>query len=822
MKKRSVPLALAALMAVGSAEMSAKQDYAFKLPKVTDVKVTNGFWLPRLETNRLVTLKTDFEKCEEARIPNFKKAAKRENQTFKGIPFDDSDVYKVIEGAAYSLATHPDPKLEAYVDDLIGWMARAQEKDGYLYTARTLGMEKVNGFRYRKMMGAERWSHLAHSHELYNVGHMYEAAVAYFEATGKRTLLDVAVRSADLIDKVFGPAANQLKETSGHQEIELALCRLYRATGDARYLKLAEFLLEMRGRGRTGNSGEVFTQEGTLAKGGELGAPGSYNQNHLPVTKQREAVGHAVRATYLYCGMADVAALTGNEAYLKAIDALWSNVVEKKLHLNGSVGARRRGEAFGAAYELPNEKTYLETCAGIGNALWNMRMFLLHGDAKYIDVLERAIYNGILSGVSISGDEFFYPNPLASSGGYKRSKWFSCSCCPVNVVRFIPQVPTFAYATRDDEAYVNLFMASEATLKLGSGNVKLAQKTDYPWCGDVVIDVTPPRDNARFTLNVRIPGWCTGRPVPGSLYTHTRPGSIEDFKVSVNGKPFEFKSEKGYCTLAREWKKGDRVTVSMQMPVRRVRANMLVKDDAGRLAVERGPILYCAEAVDNGGKVLNKVLVENAPFAPIVRNIAGHNFPAFTAPASVVRAAEDGKTLVEPTSLTLVPYFAWCHRGDGEMQTWFPSVVKAFPMQAQKTLEASFCCKTDRVDAAMDGLAPSSSADRSIPRLTFWPHLGTEEWVSCTFAKPREIKGVETYWYSDLARKGQCHMPLSWRVQWKDSDNGDWRDIPGKGEIDENRFCVLNFPKPVKAKALRLVVRQREGWSSGLLEWRVR
>ena len=631
-------------------------DYPYSVAALTNVTVTGGFWLPRFETNRLVTLKTDFEKCELARIPNFRKAAAREKGTFVGIPFDDSDVYKVIEGSAYTLATHPDAALQEYVDGVNAAIAGAQEADGYLYAARTLGMQDVPGFKCRQMMGATRWSHLAHSHELYNVGHLYEAAVAYWEATGKRTLLDVAVKSADLIDRTFGPEEGKLKETSGHEEIELALCRLYRATGERRYLDLARFLLEMRGKSADVTSRKVFSQAGDLVDGTALDAPGSYNQRHLPVTQQREAVGHAVRATYLYCGMADVAALTDNADYVKAIDLIWENVVQKKLALNGSIGARRKGEAFGANYELPNETAYLETCAGIGNALWNERMFLLHGEAKYVDVMERALYNGILSGISLSGDEFFYPNPLASKGGYKRSKWFGCSCCPVNVVRFIPQIAQFAYATRADVAYVNLFVESDATLHLGCGDVGIAQKTDYPWNGAVRIAVTPPKDGARFALNVRVPGWCIGQPVPSDLYTQITPGTLEDYKVRINGKAVKVVPVKGYCVIEREWKSGDVVEVVMNMPVRRIKAHDKVEADKGRLAVERGPVVYCAEGVDNGGKAFGAVIPADATFSEDKVEIGGQSFPS----------------LKSSNGVTLIPYCIWGNRQPGnEMQTWF-------------------------------------------------------------------------------------------------------------------------------------------------------
>ena len=664
---------------------AACRDYPISPAAMTNVTVTGGFWLPRFETNRLVTVKADFEKCELARIPNFRSAAAREWGTFKGIPFDDSDVYKVIEGAAYTLATHPDPELERYVDGVSAAIAGAQEPDGYLYTARTLG------FRDERT-GPLRWSHVAHSHELYNAGHLCEAAVAYWEATGKRRLLDVAVKAADLIDRTFGPAPTQLKDAPGHEEIELALCKLFRATGERRYLDLAAHFLEARGRGEDAGAARAFAQGGERVAGGEMAARGSYAQNHRPVTAQREAVGHAVRAAYLYCAMADVAALGGNDAYVKAIDAIWENVVQKKLALNGSIGARHAGESFGENYELPNESAYNETCAGIGNALWNERMFLLHGEAKYIDVLERALYNGIISGVSLGGDEFFYPNPLASKGGYARSKWFGCSCCPVNVVRFIPQIAPFAYATRGDTVYVNLFIESDATLRLKGGEVKLSQKTDYPWDGAVRIGIDgitasgtqlstlhSQLSTLNFQLAIRIPGWCVGRPVPSDLYTQVEPGTMADYAVKVNGKAIEISPVKGYCVIAREWKAGDTVEVAMNMPVRRIKAHDKVAADRGRLAVERGPVVYCAEGVDNGGRVLDKVLAADAAFTRTTCTILGNVYPAFTASAVSVRQELSSGVRKEPCMLTLVPYFAWCHRGAGEMQTWFPTEALEHP-----------------------------------------------------------------------------------------------------------------------------------------------
>ena len=810
---------MACAAAVAAGVCMAASDYPFRAADMTNVSIRAGFWLPRFETNRIVTVQADFRKSEETgRIHNFEAAGRREGHGFRGIPFDDSDVYKIIEGAAYTLSTHPDPKLEKYLDDLIANIARAQEPDGYLYTARTLGFnygtDKNGNVKYG-MMGPTRWSRCDHGHELYNIGHMYEAAVAYYQVTGKRSLLDVAIRSADLVSRTFGFGPTQLHEAPGHEEIELALCKLYRATGEMRYLKMAKTFLDMRGRKdlrRTWNASL---------------------QDHIPVVEQREALGHAVRAGYLYCGMADVAALTGDGSYVAAIDALWENVVSKKLHLNGGIGAHRHvryadrslgsaGEAFGDNYDLPNEGAYLETCAAIANALWNQRMFLMRGDAKYIDVLERVIYNGFLSGISLGGDEFFYPNPLASRGGYKRSKWFGCSCCPVNIVRFIPQIAQFAYATRGDAAYVNLFVASDAKLALKSGTVALSQETEYPWKGASKITVSDIGAGPRnFTLNVRVPGWCVGRPVPSDLYTQTTPGSLADFSVKVNGRPFAFTPDKGYCAIAREWRKGDVVEVAMNMPVRRIKAHDAVKQDRGRLAVERGPILYCAEGVDNGGKVLDKVLAADAAFALAECSILGNVYPALKAPAASLRRGLKTGLRMEPTTLTLIPYFAWCHRGAGEMQVFFPTEAKEENAVFDFRTSASFCFPKDSVAAAFDGVLPRASGDESIPRLTFWDHRGTAEWAMCEFGAPETLKGVSVYWFDD-GRNGNCRIPESWKVQWRAAKDAPWQDVGVKGPVAKDRFCPVDFPASVKAQAVRLCIQLQKEWSGGILEWQFR
>ena len=775
---------------------AATSDYPYQPVPLNQVSIRDGFWLPRFETNRRVTVWANFRKSEEtARIANFARAGKLEKGAFEGIPFNDSDVFKIVEGAAYTLAAHPDPKLDAYLDALIAKMAAAQEPDGYLYTARTLGF--TNG-----MTGKERWSNLASSHELYNIGHLYEAAAAHFAVTGKRTLLDVACKSADLIDKTFGPAPDQLKGVPGHQEIEIGLCKLYRATGDARYLNLAKFFIDMRGRSDL--RGKVF---------------GPYCQDHVPVVQQTEAVGHAVRAGYLYAGMADVAALTGDRALMAAIDALWENVVAKKMHLTGGVGARHQGEAFGDNYELPNATAYLETCAAIANALWNQRMFLLHGDAKYIDVLERVIYNGFLSGISIRGDEFFYPNPLASRGGYARSKWFGCSCCPVNVVRFIPQIGPFTYAQRDASVYVNLFVASRATLKTPAGAVTLIQTTDYPWNGNVRIEVTPDKERLSFPLKIRIPGWATGTPVPSDLYAQTEPGSLKDVSVAVNGQSVPITLDRGYLTLGREWRAGDTVTLALAMPVRRIRCHQTATANHGRLAVERGPLVYCAEAADNGGRVLNLTLAPDAAFREGTVDVLGHRLVALTADARAVSADLRGRRTSRPAAATLIPYFAWCHRGTGEMQVWFPTGDEHAEPASDLAFTASHCHEADSLAALHDGLLPKNSGDHDIPRMTWWPRKGTAEWVHVDLKKTEKVTGCSVYWFDDTGRGG-CRLPASWTVQISDGQEG-WTDVPGTYPVAKDKLCEARFATPVSARALRLRAVLQPGFSGGVLEWRL-
>lgn len=767
-------------------------DYPWQPVPFTNVQVKDSFWSPRLATNSARTVWYDYEKCEETgRIDNFAKAAKLKEGAHKGDPFDDSDVFKVIEGAAYCLALQRDVKLEEYTDRLIDTIAAAQEPDGYLYTARTIHPENPPG-----RASKERWLNergalgKGDSHELYNVGHLYEAAVAYWQATGKRKLLDVAIKNADLVHRTFGPGPDQLKIPSGHQEIEIGLVKLYRATGERKYLELSRFLLECRGR----NFDDPKAKR----------TPNPYYSDHKPVTEQEEAVGHAVRSGYMYSAMADVAALMEDKEYVDAIDRLWENVTSKKLHLTGGIGADPAGEAFGKDYDLPNSSAYNETCAAIANALWNHRMFLLHGDSKYIDVLERVIYNGFLSGVGMSGDRFFYPNPLESDGIGKfnhgdnqRAAWFGCSCCPVNDVRFVPSIVSFIYGTRGNSLYVNLFVGGTAKVKLGDVAATIRQQTDYPWDGRTQITLDPAQ-TSEFAVYVRIPGWAQNRPVPSDLYRYDD-SLTPKVTLQVNGRRVNATADKGYVRLEQKWKRGDTIVLNIEMPVRRVVAHAAVKANTGRFAVERGPVVYCAEGVDNGGKVLDVAMPGKVSFRPIRQpNVLG----GIT--AIKMTSADNG------ASLTAIPYYAWCHRGPNEMRVWHPQT-------AQPKL-ASHCWELDTVDACFDGREPEASNDNSLPRFTWWPRNGTAEWVVRQFEKPLTVSSARVYWYDDTG-SGRCRVPDSWRLFYRDGN--EWKPIPdatGLGTAP-NTFNNASFT-PVKTTALKLEAQLKPGFSAGILEWK--
>ncbi|QHT67520.1 glycoside hydrolase family 127 protein [Rhodocytophaga rosea] len=628
------------------------QDYPIRPVDFTQVHLQSAFWSPRLDTNRKVTIPFAFQKCEETgRINNFEVAGGLKPGKFKGIAYDDSDVFKVIEGAAYSLAVQPDTKLDAYLDELIAKIAAAQEPDGYLYTIRTIHQRNPES-KLDDRAGKERWINLQDSHELYNLGHLYEAAVAHYLATGKKNLLNVATKSADLLVNTFGEGKRYA--VPGHEETELALVKLYRVTNKKEYFNLAKFFVDQRGRHE---HRKQFIADWANP------VDSAYYQDHIPVIEQTEPVGHVVRAGYLYSGMADVAALTGEKAYANAIEKLWDYTINKKLYLTGGLGAAAGVEGFGPAYDLPNLTAYNETCAAVASMLWNYRLFLLSGKADYMDIFERTLYNGFLSGVSQEGNLFFYPNPLASDGKSKfnhgqvtRSPWFGTSCCPSNVARFLPSLPGYMYATKGEQVFVNLFVAGTGTVKNASQSIQITQQTNYPWDGKVTLTLKPEKTGA-FPLYVRIPGWAQNKPVPGELYTYTDKQK-PTVMLLVNGKKMATTVKEGYLVLQQNWKPGDKVELDMSMPVRQVVCSDQVNENKGKVALEKGPLVYCVEGVDNGGKVSNIAISSNTAFSIEKKSSLINGITVI-----------HGKT-ANQRGFMAIPYYAWSHRGPGEMAVW--------------------------------------------------------------------------------------------------------------------------------------------------------
>ncbi len=628
---------------------SNKVDYPIQPVPFTAVKLTDNFWAPRIKRNAIVTIPIAFSYCESTgRVKNFEIAAGLDTGKFQTTyPFDDSDVYKIIEGASYSLQTFPNKKLDAYLDTLIYKIGKAQEPDGYLYTNRTIA-EKHGGAGLHEWAGKNRWERdSVLSHELYNLGHLYEAAVAHYQATGKRTLLNIALKSADLVNKDFG--YGRVMVYPGHQVIEMGLVKLYRVTGEKKYLDLAKFFLDIRGpNGQT------------------------YNQANLKPVEQTEAVGHAVRATYMYSGMADIAAIENNSAYLNAITRIWGDLVSRKMYLTGGIGASGGNEGFAGPFELPNMSAYCETCASIGDIFFNHRLFLMHGDSKYIDILEKTLYNSMLSGVSLSADRFFYPNPLESNGQQKRQAWFGCACCPSNVARFVPAIPGYIYAVTDKELYVNLFISNEANTIIGKRKVRISQKANFPWDGKVEIFVDP-ETSGKFILKIRIPGWAQNEAIPGGLYKFTD-NDTEPVKLKINGKDSEIKLDKGYAVIERRWRSGDNVEVVFPMPVRKIIADDRVKEDIDKIAFQRGPVIFCAEWPDNNtGDVLDLIVKKDAVFTTQYDSSLLEGSQVIKTSGILTKRSPEGKVEVtEEEPVKLIPYALWNNRGPGQMRVWLP------------------------------------------------------------------------------------------------------------------------------------------------------
>jgi hypothetical protein len=796
---------MVSLLASAQGKQTAAHGYAIDPVPFTSVKITAGtFWGQRLEASRKVTIPLAFSKCEsEGRYKNFENAAAHledPSRVFKvngvGYSFDDTDPYKTLEGAAYILQTYPDKRLEAYCDSVIDIIGKAQEPDGYLYTART-----QNPADPHHWAGDRRWVKEEDlSHELYNLGHMVEGAVAYWQATGKRKFLDIACRYADVACKEVGPLPGQMRVVPGHQIAEMAMARLYLATGKKKYLDFAKYLLDHRGK--------------TTIKT-------EYSQSHKPVVEQDEAVGHAVRAAYMYAGMADVAALTGDQNYVKAIDAIWENIVSKKLYITGGIGATASGEAFGKNYELPNMSAYCETCAAIGHVYVNYRLFLLHGESKYYDVLERTLYNGLISGVSLEGNGFFYPNPLESMGQHQRQAWFGCACCPSNICRFIPSVPGYVYAVKDRHVYVNLFLSNKSSLRVAGKKVGLSQTTEYPWNGDITVSIDQ-NTAGQFAMKIRIPGWVRGQVVPSNLYQYSDNKRL-GYTVKVNGREVAGDmTQDGYYTIDRKWKKGDKIHIHFDMEPRTVRANQKVAADRGMVSVERGPLVYCAEHPDNCFDIMCALINQTPQFRLGKGEIAGTPILTLTTDAQTLNFNKQGRLETTEQTLTLIPYYAWCHRGSGKMRVWLPQDLNATTPSQPATLasesKVSSSSPVPALSSVNDRLIPKDEYDRSIPYTHWWPKNGTTEWLGYEFPAESTVQSATVYWYDD-GPWGGCRVPQSWRILYQDAQ-GRWMPVTGASgyPTDKGSACTANFD-PVTTKAVRLEVTLPSDNSAGLFEW---
>lgn len=789
-------------------EPYTQPDAPIKEVPFTQVHLHDAFWSPRIETNRKVSIPSAFRECEKnGRFDNFALAGGLIKGEHQGdFSFDDTDPYKIIEGASYSLAVQYDAALDAYLDSIVGLIAAAQEPDGYLTTCVTNQCHRLAGW-----WGSSRWERI-NSHELYNSGHLYEAAVAHYQATGKRSLLDVAIKNADLICEVFGPNEGQKHVPSGHPIVEMALAKLYKVTGTEKYLALAKYFVEETGRGTDGH---------------KLNA---YSQDHKPILEQDEIVGHAVRAGYLYSGVADVASLTNDTAYFNALSRIWENMAGRKLYITGGIGSRPQGEGFGPDYELHNHTAYCETCASIANVYWNHRMFLATGHAKYADVLERALYNGVISGVSLSGDQFFYDNPLESMGQHQRQRWFGCACCPGNVTRFMASVPHYMYATQGNDIYVNLYIQGHAEIHTASNRVTLNQTTAYPWQGEVELTVNADKEQ-EFAIRLRIPAWAQHAPVATNLYAFT--DAAERFGVTVNGKKVNTPQTDGYVTILRNWKAGDVITINLPMDVRRIRANDKVEDDRGKLAISRGPIVYCFEGKDQAdGHVFNKFIPQGVDFESTYKHNLLNGVVVLTTTAYEVE--KDGSR--KEVSVTAVPYAVWNNRGADEMAVWMPETAQYARATPQATIASRARTSMIQLPIQKDAPAsnhpdteawgvndqwePKSSADISKPYHYWWLKRGTLETLAYEFDKPETVSNVEVYWLDFDHYDGDFRVPESWKLYYKAGNQ--WKEVEAlnKYTVKKDAYNSLDF-KPVTTTGLKIAAQLQNGVSGGIIEWKV-
>jgi DUF1680 family protein len=745
----------------------------------------------------------------------------------KGLPtdlpephrFNISDLFKVIEGAAYLLKLERDPRLEAHIDEIAAILASAQEDDGYIYPAHTTGTSARGEHWGGSGMGDRRYSWVVHSHELYNMGHLYEAAVAYYQATGKRNLLDISIKNARHVNEVFFQGGNPkynngipINQAPGHQGPEIALVKMYRVTGEQLFLDMAKRFIDIRGITYIPDGEDVMSPE--------------YAQQHAPVRQQTEAVGHAVRATYLYSGMADVGALTNDKTLNPALLRIWHDIVDTRMHITGGLGAIHGIEGFGAQYQLPNRETYNETCAAVGNVFFNHRMFLLQKDGKYMDVAEISLLNNVLAGVNLQGNKFAYVNPLESAGAFDRSYWFGTACCPTNMARLIPQVSGLMYAQTDNQVYCSFYASNKVQINLKSGNVELIQHSNYPFDERVTVIVFPQKENQRFGINMRIPTWASSQFVPGNLY-HYIDGKLPEWKVFINGEEQKNpKIEKGFVRLDRRWKKDDKIELLLPMPVRYNAAIEEVKENNGRISITRGPLVYCAEGVDNEGRAYLYYIqdMDNNPTVERINDGLLSGIDAITGiKASYLSASGNSHV----SDLTLVPYYAWNNRGISTMNVWFATdseIIKhnLNPITVElKDIRVSHTYTRDNIMAVVSGNNPRHSFDTSIERWTSWNKVGEPQWIEFIFDRPTNLRSFSVYWYND---RGGVQPPTSWNLEYLDSDR-QWKPFPlystDSYNLLENQYNLVHSSgNSFVIDALRLNMTARPNSAVGILQTR--
>ncbi|MBC8064802.1 MAG: glycoside hydrolase family 127 protein [Chlorobia bacterium] len=759
-------------LAIGFILGAAGQTNLARLQPVhfTEVKIADKFWAPRLETNRKVSIPHVIDQLYQTpRMQNLIRAGNGEKGDFKGLVFDDSDVYKVLESAAYALDDKPDPVLEKKVDDIIAILAKAQMLDGYL-----------NSY-YQLMAPDKRFTNLADNHEMYCAGHMFEAAVAHYRATGKKSLLNVATKFADLLVRTFGEGPGKRMGYCGHPEIELALFKLADATGNKDYFKLSQFFIDKRGN-------RFFADERRTPKDR---FDGVYWLDDMPIREHREIKGHAVRAAYLFAGVADLANATGDPTLVRALDRVWKNTVYKRVFVTGGIGPSASNEGFTTDYDLPTFSAYQETCASLAMMFWNHRMGLLHGEGKYWDEVERSLYNGALAGVNLKGDKFFYVNPLASHGGHHRTPWFVCACCPPNVTRTLASLGSYAYAKSNDALYVNLFIAGEVETQIGNEKVKVKVETNYPWDGMITL-----RPSAgTYAIKVRLPNWTEG--------------------------------ESGYKTFAGPWKADSKIEIDLKMPIKRLIANPGAKEVAGRAVIQRGPLIYALEQIDHKDKILDMVLPTDAPLKPeFDKNLLG-GVTVLKGSAQVVPQFDWRNQLYSQPPATQVPikaipYYAWDNREPGQMVVWLPCApLPAPPGGLERMAAVKLSNSTDlaRGNAIKDGKEIAGSNKHPGDLCHFWPRKGTDEYVEYTWTKPQSIKGTKVYWFDDTGF-GECRPPAKWEVQYL--DGGTWKPVPTKDvyAVTLDKWIEITFPTQ-KTTGLRLIMKLQPNWSVGIHEWLV-